>query len=253
MQQYFHNQPLEPGDRVYLQVEDTHHIRQVMRQQVGDQIRLVDSQGQTYLAELTSLEGPQLQVEISKPVIESQELPVHITLACGLIKADKQDWLVQKATEMGMAAFIPLVLQRNVVKWTGAKLAKKTSRLAKIAKEAAEQAHRQRIPQVHSLMGLEDLPLGDFDQLWLADEERAKSGEHTSLVQALARTQPGQRIVVVFGPEGGFDPEEVAWLIQAGFQSLSLGPRILRAETAPLYLLAASSFTLEMLRKEDKE
>ncbi|WP_124058820.1 16S rRNA (uracil(1498)-N(3))-methyltransferase [Vaginisenegalia massiliensis] len=250
MQRYFVKEALNQGQEVNLMAEDSHHLLRVMRAQHGQEVYVVDGQGQVWLGQVLSpdKQASHARIEVVQPIASQVELPVEITLACGLSKNDKLEWIVQKATECGMTEFIPLALKRDVVKWQEFKAQQKVDRLQKIAKEAAEQAHRTFIPHIHSLSNMTELleQVANFDVLLVAYEETAKAGNHTQLKQTLSNLTAGQRILVVFGSEGGLEFEEVDQLLASGFKAMSLGPRILRAETAPIYFLSAASYVLEL-------
>ena len=179
--------------------------------------------------------------------LPTNEMPVHVTIACGLPKGDKLDLIVQKGTELGMKGIIPFKAERSVVKWDDKRGAKKIERLRKIAKEAAEQCHRTVIPEVENPLTIRQLLqlVNTFDVLLFADEEDAKSDEPHRIADRLKNVYLEQKVLVVFGPEGGLSRTEADALRAAGFHPTSLGPRILRTETAPLYLLSAMSCEFE--------
>ena len=135
-----------------------------------------------------------------------------------------------------------------MAKWDGKKLAKKTEKLEKIAQGAAEQSKRNLIPEVWLFDKKADFLTGlaDFDRIIVAYEEAAKEGEGAALVRAVKGLAAGAKVLFIFGPEGGLSPDEIAAFGQAGAVSAGLGPRILRAETAPLYALTAVSVLLEL-------
>ena len=141
-------------------------------------------------------------------------------------------------------------MSRNVVKWNKDKASKKTERLQKIAEEASEQSHRLKVPFVSEVMTIDSLIeyTKTYHQKLIAYEEAAKEGERVQLVKSLQALKEGEKIVFVFGPEGGIDEKEVAKLQMNEFHTCSLGPRILRAETAPLYALSALSYQCEILQ-----
>ncbi len=149
-----------------------------------------------------------------------------------------------------MAALWAFPADWSVVKWDGKKLGKKAEKLEKIAQGAAEQSKRNRIPAVRLFEKKVDFlaQLAGFDQIILAYEEAAKEGEQANLVKILSGLEIGQSVLVIVGPEGGVSPEEVAAFEGAGAVKTGLGPRILRAETAPLYALSAISYATELLR-----
>lgn len=248
MQRYFYSDPLQADASFQLSEEDNHHAMRVMRSQTASKIYIVDSLQTLFIAELESVDGSQGTWHVREEVQQNSELPVRVAVACGLSKNDKIDWIVQKGTEMGMESFIPLQLQRDVVKWDAKKADKRVSRLEKIAKEAAEQSHRVHIPTISDLHTPKQLlaETENYTHCLLAYEETAKQGESATLARFLAEVQPGDSVLVVFGSEGGIAPEEVELMQSAGFKPVGLGPRILRAETAPLYFLAAVSYTSEI-------
>ena len=174
------------------------------------------------------------------------ELPIETTIVCGLSKGDKTDWIVQKGTQLGTHRFIFCNSQFSVARWDAKKQVKKLARLQKIAQEAAEQAHRTHVPVIEWRASLTAIAEESADIKLVAYEESAKAGEHGQLVQSLQSAQPGQSLICVFGPEGGIAPKEIEALQAAGFLLAGLGPRILRAETAPLYLLSAISYVTEL-------
>lgn len=256
MQQYFTDQrALNPGDMVTLSADDSHHIMRVMRGREGDKLEIIGGQ-QCFVGQIESLSEDQLVevVILERLAIDYYdiELPVEVTIACGLSKNDKLDTIVQKATECGMSHFIPLALKRDVVQWTTKKSQAKIERLAKIAKGAAEQSHRLHVPTIDALKTLPQLleRAADYDVILVAYEETAKEGQHAVLATVVEELIPGQKVLVVFGSEGGLDPKEIQALNAAGFEVCSLGPRILRAETAPIYFLSALSFGLELQKNK---
>ena len=171
-----------------------------------------------------------------------------MTIACGLSKGDKPDQIVQRGTELGASAFVFFDSQWAVAKWAVNKQARKLTRLAKIAQGAAEQSHRTMIPSVSYATNLTQvLTHVPYDTGVVAWEESAKQGESSQLVQTLKTMTPPQRLLAIFGPEGGLAPQEVAALQAAGMTAVGLGPRIMRAETAPLYLLSSVSFWCELV------
>lgn len=242
MQRYF---VPEYAPKIELSKEDSHHLLNVMRAKIGTQV-IVVAGNQPYLATLVDTQTAIL--ELTEPFAQESELPVQVTIACGLSKNDKIETIVQKATECGMHAFIPVAMQRDVVKWDAKKATQRTERLAKIAKEAAEQSHRVAVPHIHDLHAFKQL-LGaaqDYDVKLVAYEETAKQGGHSTFKDSILQLKHGQRVLIVFGSEGGLTAMEVEQLEQHGFQCCSLGPRILRAETAPIYALSALSYALEL-------
>lgn len=248
MQQYFVNGRAPQGIFQICDKDIAKHMFSVMRLQADDQIVLVFDDGIKRLARVVDSQNQ--SVEIIEELSDNVELPVSVTIAMGFPKGDKLEFVAQKATELGMAALWAFPADWSVVKWDGKKLGKKAEKLEKIAQGAAEQSKRNRIPAVRLFEKKSDFlaQLAGFDQIILAYEEAAKEGEQANLVKILSGLEIGQSVLVIVGPEGGVSPEEVAAFEGAGAVKTGLGPRILRAETAPLYALSAISYATELLR-----
>ncbi|WP_159591705.1 16S rRNA (uracil(1498)-N(3))-methyltransferase [Streptococcus halichoeri] len=245
MQQYFINSPavteLTISDKATIK-----HMFHVMRLSEGDQVIIVFTDHQKYLAQVTDSQAYTLAILERLP--DSVELPVEVTIASGFPKGDKLDLITQKVTELGAHAIWAFPADWSVVKWDSKKLTKKEEKLAKIALGAAEQSKRNRLPAVRLFPRRADFlaQLSDFDCILVAYEEAAKRGEQAALARAFSQIKPGQKLLLVFGPEGGLSPQEVTQLEAAGAQLVGLGPRIMRTETAPLYALSALSYALEL-------
>lgn len=230
--------------------DDWHHIVHVMRYKKGDQIICQTPEGKSAVCLIEDITNQQVVASVVKWEEGSNELPVKVAIASGLPKGDKMEWIIQKGTELGASMFVPFIAARSIVKWDERKSAKKMERWQKISKEAAEQSHRQVLPQIISPIPFQKLvEVGQkFDYKLIAFEEAAKEGEKSVFAHCLQTLKEGQSLLLVFGPEGGLTSEEVTFLTNHGFQSCGLGPRILRTETAPLYALSAISYHTELMR-----
>jgi 16S rRNA (uracil1498-N3)-methyltransferase len=248
LQRYFVPDNQQTSDRIAIGGDDYHHIVRVMRMGKGSQLICVLSSGKTARCEIEQITSENVIARVVEWIEEQTELPIHIYIAHGLPKGDKWEFVIQKGTELGAFAFLPFLAARSVVKWDAKKMEKKIDRWKKIAKEAAEQAHRSQIPDVHAPLTIHELIefAKTIDYRMVAYEEEAKQGNHQTLAAIFQQMKRGQSLLAVFGPEGGFADEEVELLKQHGFFSCSLGPRILRTETAPLYLLAVASYQFEL-------
>lgn len=247
MQRYLINQPTPRDQVLALPRPVAHHLVTVMRATVGSQFELVFADHQAYRATLTATEPATAQ--LGAQLQEASELPLAVTLVCGLPKSkEKPEWIVQKATELGAQRIIFFNAHRSIGRWPTSRREKRLARLNKIATGAAEQSHRLLAPTVTYLDRLADvLETEPADYRLVAWEEAAKQGERHALATCLQTAQPGQTLLAVFGPEGGLTQQEAAAVVAAGGVAASLGPRILRTETAPLYLLAAVSYQLELV------
>lgn len=250
MQRYFTNEIYKEQSSYRISGEAYHHIVHVMRMKKGSKFYLVFSNHVTIQAEITAVNDREVIVKEIAKEKQEKELPLAVTIACGYSKGNKFDWLVQKATELGAAEFIGFPAETSVVKWDQKKLAKKQQRLTKITQEAAEQSQRNVLPDVTLLASIEELltSFPQFDHILVAYEESAKQDETAALARLLQKIQANSRVLAIFGPEGGFSKKEIATFTQNQALLCGLGPRILRAETAPLYLLSAISYHLELLK-----
>ncbi len=246
MQRYFLQSPFDEDGNALITGDDGKHIARVMRMTVDDNVIAVIN-GEAFVSKITALLPDSVVIQRKGEPLKANEMPVKVTVACGLPKGDKLDLIVQKGTELGMAGILPFQAERSIVKWDEKKGDKKVERLRKIAKEAAEQCHRTIIPKVWNPFTFRQLieESKKFDILLFADEEDAKSGDPHKIADRLKKIVPDQTVLVVFGPEGGLSRTEAETLRSAGFLPIALGPRILRTETAPLYLLSAMSYEFE--------
>ncbi|MEJ6400704.1 RsmE family RNA methyltransferase [Nicoliella lavandulae] len=245
MQHYFLNQPLAIDQVVAIPSLIKKHWLKVMRAVDGTKAEFVDDAQNVFIGELINSQiEPAIKIIESKPF--NAELPFSITIACGVAKNDKADWMVRKATEMGVDRIIFFAGDWSIAKWQPNRVNKKLERLNTIALSAAEQSHRNRVPVVEYQAKLNTIVSADYDQKVVAYEESAKAGEESMLHQTVNQMQPNDSMVAVFGPEGGISPREIELLTDQQVQPVGLGPRILRTETAPLYLLAAISAFSEL-------
>ena len=238
MQQYFIKGQVE--NPVIIKDKDTvKHMFNVMRLTEDDQVVLVFEDGIKRLARVTDRENHIF--EVIEDLNDNVEMPVSVTIASGFPKGDKLDLVTQKATELGAQAIWAFPADWSVVKWDGKKL-------AKIALGAAEQSKRNRVPEVRLFEKKGEFlsELDNFDKIFIAYEETAKAGELATLARELAQVENGQKILFIFGPEGGISPSEIDAFEEAGGLKIGLGPRIMRTETAPLYALSSVSYALEL-------
>lgn len=247
MQRYFVRDAFNENNEVTITGDNARHISKVMRMENGDQIIVVHS-GIAYICEIVTV-GQEVVAKNTGEIIKSPEMPIMVDIACGLPKGDKLDLITQKGTELGMHTLIPFAAERSIVKWDEKKGEKKTERLQKIAQEAAEQSHRTHIPEIMNPISFKELLsiFPKYDAVFIADEEDAKKDERTRFADKLKKVYDNESksILLIFGPEGGISRKEAQSFIEAGAETMSLGPRILRAETAPLYALSAISYEFE--------
>lgn len=234
MQQYF-----AKNERLDLEKEDYHHILNVMRMKRKDLVRIVYG-GEVYLCEIRELGNPVKFRVINK--INSKNEDVNVSVAFSIIKEQKLDYLLQKASEVGALEFIPVITRRTVVKTDENKMSSKIIRWQKICKEAAEQSWQTRIPKVCNVTNLKSLTTMDYDvKLVCSLNENTQN-----IKKVIQNINKYDKILIVIGPEGGFEKDEEKLLIENGFISVSLGKNVLRAETAPV--VAISMINYEFMR-----
>ena len=249
LQRYFINQSADKLQRFFIEnKEDIHHIKNVMRYSEGDSVIVTFLNQTVYKCQIKALNDNYVELELKDKQNIETELPQHITICSGLIKADKYEWMIQKATEMGANEFIAVGMDRSVVKLNESKVAKKLERCQKIIKEAAEQSYRLTIPNIKFKSNLKEIygMISQYDYVLIAYEEQAKHGELSQFKQTIKQFKTQDRVLIIFGPEGGLSDSEIS-LFGDVSTIVGLGPRILRAETAPLYALSAVSYEKELL------
>ncbi|WP_135546699.1 16S rRNA (uracil(1498)-N(3))-methyltransferase [Paenibacillus cymbidii] len=242
MQRYFVAPEQFVGQRVTIGGDDAHHLQRVMRAEPGDQLIVCDGNGRTALASIASLAKTEVVADIVREVEESREADVDIWIAQSLPKGDKLETVIQKGTELGASRFIPFESERTVAYYDGKKEEKKLERWRKIAKEAAEQAHRSRLPVIEAPCGWKRLleAAGQAD-LALICYEKQDEKSLRSLLREWAQTEGAAQtgtVLVIVGPEGGFAEREIREAAEADCRPVSLGRRILRTETAALVALS---------------
>lgn len=223
-----------------LSEEDAFHVTTVMRMHPGEVIEVVDG-GVVYLCAIASTKP--LSVKVTKVLDESRELDANLTLLYALAKGEKTDWVVQKATELGVSRIIGLISERTIVRPTKEDTEKKILRYNKIIKEAAEQSMRNVLPTFEAIVPFKEIANYHFDRMAIAYEGEAFTSN--TLDHWLSGLPKHASIGIIVGAEGGFSPNEVALANQAGYVSVSLGKRILRSETAAVFALSVIAEHLE--------
>ena len=228
------------GRQVLLEDSDIFHLTRVMRAKVGEKIEVVND-GVVYLAQINHLKP--LEIDIVRRLKENNELPNKVVLIAALLKGEKMDFVLQKATELGVEEIVLLQTERTVVKFKKDEKEVKIKRYNAILKEAAEQSRRSVIPHLFRIIDFDHLNDVDADIKMVAYEEEA--GPTNSFNKIVESIKPGKKIAVLVGPEGGFAEHEVELAMHYGYKKISLGKRILRAETASLYALSVIANYLE--------
>jgi 16S rRNA (uracil1498-N3)-methyltransferase len=231
MQQYFYHHPIHIGDTLALDKESSFHQLTVLRAKPGDRFRLADREGDIYLAEL-EIDGKQAYAKILAKIDETNEMKVKVTIIQALIKGERWDYFLQKATECGVTRIVPFVGERNVVRYDPATDAIKLERWRKIAEEAAEQSRRNIVPEIAAPITVKDLDRYMGETNFVAYELESNTNR-----QLKDQDIVSDSVSVLIGSEGGFSPREIEQFITTGFMPVGLGKRILRAETAAIVAL----------------
>jgi 16S rRNA (uracil1498-N3)-methyltransferase len=235
---FYADLPLATGDTLTLPERAARHV-QVLRLQPDDHITLFNSRGGEFEARITRMGRSDVQVMVTAHHAIEREAGRAVLLAVGMPANERMDWLVEKASELGAAGITPLMAERSVLRLKGERADKKIAHWQGVAMSACEQCGRNRLPAIHAVATLND---------WLAALPPASPaaprlllslrGGTQPLLQVLARSDSAAAVTLLSGPEGGLSPAEEDAAIAAGFVPVTLGPRTLRAETAPLACLA---------------
>ncbi len=232
------------GDRITIKGREVHHLRNVFRLRRGDGVTCFDGRGREYRGGIEQLSSAQAKIRIEKVEERTKESPLRITLAQSLIRSSKMDLVVQKCTELGIFRLIPVRTERSLVRLEGAKSRARQERWQRKAEEAAKQSGGVKVPMIEEVTDFYSLldRVRDFDLGIIPWEEEREEG---SLKAALTKGQPRpESILLLIGPEGGFSVQEVTGAGKAGLLPVSLGPRILRTETAAIVAVAIIAYEL---------
>ncbi len=228
------------GNRAFIEDPgEIRHICRVLRLKVGDPVVLLDGEGKEYSAVLANLSSQRVSFSLLQNPVESvRESPLKLILGQGLLKSSKFEWLIQKATELGVTEIIPFYSLRVVPRLDGNQASSRQSRWEKIAAGAAKQCGRAKFPKIHSPLSFEEVLAQGFEGalkifLW----EKGSPGTLRDIL-----TGPRSVVYALVGPEGGFSEEETAKIREAGFLPVTVGPRILRAETTGLVMATLAQF-----------
>ncbi|MCK5505485.1 MAG: 16S rRNA (uracil(1498)-N(3))-methyltransferase, partial [Thermodesulfovibrionia bacterium] len=240
------------SEKITITGDQARHLALVLRAQPGDTVTILDGSGLKYDCTILSVHKKEVTVEVTSRDPYSVESPVLITLAQGIPKGDKMDLIIQKSTELGVRKIIPLITERSQARHTN-----KVERWQKIALSASRQSGRDRISEVENPSDFKEflershLPLekgpacpvgrgkGGFFGIIFSEEFKDRN-----LKKVLTTFKDTKNIILLIGPEGGFSREEIAAAVEKGFIEASLGPRILRTETAPIAAISIIQFEL---------
>lgn len=240
MHRFYIDSSAEGCDEITITGDDVVHITRVLRLGEGDEIIVCDCVGYDCLCKVVRTSKDEVTAKVQSREKNNAEANIDITVYQGVPKGDKLDTVVQKCVELGAVRIVPVAMKRCVAVIKDP--AKKAQRLQKIAHEAAKQCGRARVPRVDCVMSFADA-LADASgaDLRLLPYEAEKM---SSIKNVLRQSNDVKNISIFIGPEGGFDPSEVELAKDRGFSVVSMGPRILRTETAPLAAITAVMYEL---------
>lgn len=230
------------GDTIRIIGPDVRHILKVLRLKIGDELIVADGTGLEYFGRIASLDKSKVVVTAFHKQQALSEAPVKVTLLQGIPKGDKMDFIVQKCTELGVSRIVPVVTKRTVVQLSEEKAKARRQRWQRIAEEAAKQSQRASIPVVEEVILLQEALEKHSDQPLLVLWEGEKSQTMKEVLKN--HREKSSHFALLIGPEGGLDPEEVALAKARQAWAVTLGPRILRTETAGLAALTMILYEL---------
>ena len=231
MQRYFVKE--KKDNQFIFNNSDIHHIKNVMRFKKGDKIEVIFKE-KIYLCEITNIDL--LNINILDEYYEDTEIPIDLTVAISLVNEQKFDLILQKLTELGVSKIIPIKTERSIIKLDEKKENKKLERWQMICKEASEQSHRTKIPIVDKVHKLNEITSLEYDLKLICS-----LSEDTKPLKEYLNDNI-KSIIFVIGPEGGFTDEEEAKLINSSFNRTTLGKRVLRVETAAIYVASIINY-----------
>lgn len=250
MYHFFTETELFTESEVTIVGSDMNHIKNVLRMKPGEKVLVSDGKGINYFCELTEIGPDAVKAAILPDEVEDTELPVEVVLYQGLPKGDKMELIIQKCVELGVSRIVPVDMARCVMKLDAKKEGNKIKRWYGVSESAAKQSKRMIVPEISGVMkykaAIEEAKTAD---LAIVPYEAAETLDGVTGMELTRRLiqglNPGQKCAVFIGPEGGFAESEIELALENGLQPVTLGKRILRTETAGMFVLSAIGFALE--------
>lgn len=231
MQRYFAKEKI--AENITLYESDLHHIKNVMRAKIGDNIEVIH-ENTIYICQIKTIDP--ITLEIVDTINEDREMDINLTVAISLVNEQKFDLILQKLTELGVSTIIPVKTERSIIKLDDKKTTKKLTRWQSICKEASEQSKRTKVPVVKEIATLKELNQDSYDLKLLCS-----LNENTKPLDYYLNNKITS-ILFVIGPEGGFTNQEEKLLLDNDFKPVSLGKRVLRVETAAIYVASIINY-----------
>jgi 16S rRNA (uracil1498-N3)-methyltransferase len=241
---FFHSESMHPGESVRLSNDTGHHAAQVLRLKPGDPVILFNGKGGEFPGHLAQAKKSGCLVQIDHFLDIERESPLSIELAQAVCVNEKMDWIIQKAVEQGVTCIQPLITSRSVVRLAGERAAKRQLHWQRVIIAACEQCGRNRIPQLRPLLSLSQW----FEQKFTEKKEIGGRLRHNLMLSPTAHLRLAELppplsdewLTLLVGPEGGLSQEEINAALTIGFESIRIGKRILRTESAALVAIAAA-------------
>ena len=239
MHRFFVDYIVNSDEVIIDNINDVNHIKRALRVQIDEKLEICDASEQEYIVSVVSMDEQIICNVIEKRLV-SRESAVLVDLYQGLAKGSKMETIIQKSVELGVHNIYPLLTKRVIVKLDNKGEKKKIERWQKIADEAAKQSKRSHIPEVKSMVSIKNLnqALVDYDLVLIAYELESSRSLKEHLVEGV------KKVAIIIGPEGGFETDEIEVLVNKGAHSVSLGPRILRTETAGIAMLSIIQYAI---------
>lgn len=228
------DQTINTGELIELEGSSAHYLSRVLRMEAGRPLILFNGQGGEYQAEIHALSKKTVSLKINAHVLTERESPLPIHIGIGISRGERMDWVLQKATELGVTSITPLFTERTEVRLKGERLDKKQQHWQQILISACEQCQRNRLPELNSACALEDWIPQAQDGLRYVLHHRSDGG--------LPDNPQRQPVSLLIGPEGGLSDDEISAAQAHQFKALTLGPRVMRTETAPIAALSVLQF-----------
>ena len=240
MHRFFADKSQISGDTIELFGDDVKHISRVLRLREGDSISVCNKERTDYICSIETIEKDKVVLSVMEEKPNTNERNISITLYQGLPKGDKMDLIIQKAVELGVVEIVPVSMKRSVVKLNNTQA--KIQRWQRIADEASKQCMRGILPKVSDPITFKEmLSRVEPEELTLLPYENEN---HNKLKTLLKDNAKCKRVNIIIGPEGGFDEEEISLVEAEKIPLVTLGPRIMRCETAPLAAISAVMYEL---------
>ncbi|MCQ2466471.1 MAG: 16S rRNA (uracil(1498)-N(3))-methyltransferase [Clostridia bacterium] len=235
---------LKDKTELVLDEENSRYLSQVLRMRVDEELVVVDNSRIEYICAISQITKKEVTLSIRSSSLNCTEAPYDVTLFQSVSKGERMDYTIQKTTELGVKAIYPVLSERVIVKLSGKDVSGKIDRWQKISLEAARQSHRGMVPTIKEPIEFEDalkLAKDEFDLVLFPWEEESENG-----IKEALKSFSGKKIAVFVGPEGGYSTEEASKAVSYGAKSVTLGPRILRTETAGAAVLSMLIYELEL-------